>query len=44
MRLPSKRACGRNAAFGHVRGHETVRYVREIRERYRTYLQTTEVR
>ena len=44
MRLLSKRVYYRNAAFGYVRGYETVKYVREIRERYRTYLQTTSVR
>ena len=43
MRRLSKRAYYRNAAFGYVRGHEVVKYVREIRERYRSYLQTTDI-
>ena len=44
MLLLSKRAYYRQATFGYVRGHEVVKYVREIRERYRSYLQTTSVR
>ena len=44
MRLLSKRAWYRKTARGYVRGTETVRYVREIRERYRTYLQTAGIR
>ena len=44
MRLLSKRTYYQNAEFGYVRGYETVKYVREIRERYRSYLQTTDVR
>ena len=44
MRLLSKRAFYRNTTYGFVRGYEVVKYVREIRERYRTYLQTTDVR
>ena len=44
MRLLSKRAYYRDAPYGYVRGHEVVKYVREIRERYRSYLQTTDVR
>ena len=43
MRLLSKRAYYRKAAHGYVRGHETTKYVREIRERYRSYLQTTDL-
>ena len=43
MRRLSKRAYYRKAAFGYVRGHEVVKYVREIRERYRSYLQTTDI-
>lgn len=42
--LPSRWAYYRRAAHGYVRGTETVRYVREIRERYRTYLQTAGTR
>ena len=34
----------RKTARGYVRGTETVRYVREIRERYRAYLQTAGAR
>ena len=44
MRLLSKRAYYRNTVHGYVRGYEVVNYVREIRERYRSYLQTTGVR
>ena len=44
MRLLSKRAYYRKAAYGYVRGYETVKYVRDIRERYRSYLQVAEVR
>ena len=44
MRLLSKRAYHRNSVYGYVRGHEVVKYVREIRERYRSYLQTAAVR
>ena len=44
MRLLSKRAYYREAPYGYVRGREVVKYVREIRERYRSYLQTTDVR
>ena len=44
MRLLSKRAYYRDAPHGYVRGREVVKYVREIRERYRSYLQTTDVR
>ena len=44
MRLLSKRAWYRQATFGYVRGHEVVKYVREIRERYRSYLQTADLR
>ena len=44
MRLLSKRAYYQRAVHGYVRGHEVVRYVREIRERYRSYLQTADVR
>ena len=44
MRLLSKRAYHRNTVHGYVRGHEVVKYVREIRERYRSYLQTADVR
>ena len=44
MRLLSKRVYYRNAPHGFVRGREVVKYVREIRERYRSYLQTTDVR
>ena len=44
MRLLSKRTYYRNATHGYVRGREVVQYVREIRERYRSYLQTTDVR
>ena len=43
MRLLSKRAYYRKTAYGYVRGYEVVNYVREIRERYRSYLQTTDV-
>jgi len=39
MRLLSKRAYYRNTTHGYVRGREVVKYVREIRERYRSYLQ-----
>ena len=42
--LLSKRTHYRKAEFGYVRGHETAKYVREIRERYRSYLQVAEVR
>ena len=42
MRLLSKRAYYRKADYGYVRGFEVVKYVREIRERYRSYLQTTD--
>ena len=44
MRLLSKRAYYRNTTHGYVRGREVVNYVRQIRERYRSYLQTTDVR
>ena len=44
MRLLSKRSYYRNTVHGYVRGSEVVKYVREIRERYRSYLQTTGVR
>ena len=44
MRLLSKRSYYRNTVHGYVRGYEVVKYVREIRERYRSYLQTTDVR
>lgn len=40
MLLLSKRTWYRRATFGYVRGREVVKYVREIRERYRSYLQT----
>ena len=40
MLLLSKRAYYRQATYGYVRGREVVKYVREIRERYRSYLQT----
>ena len=44
MLLLSKRAWYRRATFGYVRGQEVVEYVREIRERYRSYLQTVALR
>ena len=44
MRLLSKRAYYRKTAYGYVRGYEVVKYVRDIRERYRSYLQIAEVR
>ena len=44
MRLLSKRAWYRQATFGYVRGHAVAKYVREIRERYRSYLQTADLR
>ena len=44
MRLLSKRAYHRNSVYGYVRGHEVVKYVREIRERYRSYVQAVDVR
>ena len=44
MLLLSKRRYYRKSAFGYVRGHEVTKYVRQIRERYRSYLQTTDVR
>ena len=44
MRLLSKRAYHRKTRYGYVRGHEVVKYVREIRERYWSYLQTADVR
>lgn len=44
MLLLSKRAWYRQATFGYVRGHEVTKYVREIRERYRSYLQTADLR
>ena len=44
MRLLSKRSYYRNTVHGYVRGYEVVKYVREIRERYRSYLQATGVR
>ena len=44
MRMLSKRSYYRNTVHGYVRGYEVVKYVREIRERYRSYLQTTDVR
>ena len=43
MRLLSKPAYYRKADFGYVRGFEVAKYVREIRERYRSYLQTTDI-
>ena len=43
MLLLSKRRYYRKSAFGYVRGHEVASYVRQIRERYRSYLQTTDV-
>ena len=43
MLLLSKRTYYRKASYGYVRGYEVVKYVREIRERYRSYLQTTDV-
>ena len=39
-----KRAYHRNSVYGYVRGHEVVKYVREIRERYRSYVQAADVR
>ena len=44
MLLLSKRRYYRKSMFGYVRGHEVTNYVRQIRERYRSYLQTTDVR
>ena len=44
MRLLSKRSYYRKTTHGYVRGREVVKYMREIRERYRSYLQTTDVR
>ena len=44
MLLLSKRRYHRKSDFGYVRGIEVVNYVREIRERYRSYLQTANVR
>ena len=44
MWLLSKRAYYRDTTHGYVRGREVVNYVREIRERYRSYLQTADVR
>ena len=44
MLLLAKRRYYREAAYGYVRGREVVKYVREIRERYRSYLQVTDVR
>ena len=44
MLLLAKRRYYREAAYGYVRGREVVKYVREIRERYRSYLQTANVR
>ena len=44
MLLLSKRAYHRNTVYGYVRGREPVDYVREIRERYRSYLQAVDVR
>ena len=44
MRLLSKRSYYRNAAHGYVRGHEVIDYVRQIRERYRSYLQAADIR
>ena len=43
IRLLSMPIYYRKAAFGYVRGQETTRYIREIRERYRTYRQTVRV-
>ena len=43
MRLLSKPAYYRKADYGYVRGFEVAKYVREIRERYRSYLQTTDI-
>ncbi|MFW6333102.1 MAG: membrane-bound lytic murein transglycosylase MltF [Thermodesulfobacteriota bacterium] len=37
MGLLSKRKYARNARFGYVRGHETVKFLREIRRHYRAY-------
>ena len=44
MLLLSRRRYYRKSDFGYVRGIEVVKYVREIRERYRSYLQTAKVR
>ena len=44
MRLLSKRAYYRNTVYGYVRGREVTKYVREIRERYRSYLQAADIR
>ena len=44
MLLLSKRRYYRKSDFGYVRGIEVVKYVREIRERYRSYLQAANVR
>lgn len=44
MRLLSKRSYYRNTVHGYVRGYEVIKYVREIRERYRSYVQTSGVR
>ncbi|MDZ7748127.1 MAG: transglycosylase SLT domain-containing protein [Halofilum sp. (in: g-proteobacteria)] len=38
MRRLSERRYFRNARFGYVRGHEPVRYVQSIRERYQAYI------
>ena len=38
MLLLSKRKYYSNARFGYVRGDEPVNYVRQIRKRYRAYL------
>ena len=43
MLLLSRRAYYRDSVHGYVRGSEVVKYVREIRERYRSYLQTIDV-
>jgi len=37
MGLLSKRKYARRARFGYVRGHETIKYLREIRRHYRGY-------
>ena len=44
MLLLAKRRYYRKSVYGYVRGHEVTGYVREIRERYRSYLQTADVR
>lgn len=42
MLLLSKRKYARKARHGYVRGAEPVKYVREIRDRYRAYVRLTE--